>query len=485
MFACAFAMSSAPTSNSTSVLSRVSSSRTCMFTRSWDLMPGNSRIRTKSTARTIFVQPLLNVRAEAQSQSRQTEQSDPGFLSPSRVAAPPRIIISGAPASGKGTQCELIVQEFGVVHISTGDMLRAAVKNETPVGLEAKRYMDAGNLVPDELVISLLRARIEQKDCQERGWLLDGFPRTAVQARALDDAGVAPVAVVALNVDDDILVKRVVGRRLDPDTGAIYHVDFNPPPSDKPEIASRLIQRSDDTEDKARVRLATFHDNAKSIENHYSSILKHVDGSRSKNDVFQDVKAIITHAIHDPPSKSLSETGNDVTSAVDNVMAPSNITFTPTNKEFFVNLSENDPRKGSDGLGIPVAEFVRKAEEAYEEGYLATGDVNWSGQAGLDAPEKEGTSSYGDMLRRLDLIAGDFLALMFFAWIGRMSHGNASLNGSVVTTALPFLTGWFLCAPPLGAYRRSSMANVRTVFTSLLLPWIIAMPCGIALRGKC
>ena len=168
----------------------------------------------------------------------------------------PRILISGAPASGKGTQCEGIVSEYGVVHISTGDMLRAAVAEGTELGKEAKSYMESGKLVPDHLVTSLLKQRIVQEDCVKHGWLLDGFPRTAAQATVLSEENIIPDAVVVLDVDDETLVKRVVGRRLDPVTGKIYHVEFNPP--EEPGVEERLVQRSDDTEEKAKVRIDTY-----------------------------------------------------------------------------------------------------------------------------------------------------------------------------------------------------------------------------------
>lgn len=216
---------------------------------------------------------------------------------PTMSSAPPaplRVIINGAPASGKGTQCALIVAAYGLVHLSTGDMLRAAVAAGSDLGVAAKTFMDAGALVPDSLVIDLVIDRVRKGDCADRGWLLDGFPRTEAQALALDSAGVVPNAVVCLDVEDAMLVERVVGRRLDPESGSIYHVQFNPPPEG--EVADRCVQRSDDTEEKARSRLATFHQNSAAIENHYKRFVRHVDGSRSKESVFEDVGAILGEA---------------------------------------------------------------------------------------------------------------------------------------------------------------------------------------------
>ncbi|GMI01226.1 hypothetical protein TrST_g7007 [Triparma strigata] len=176
---------------------------------------------------------------------------------------PPRIIIAGAPASGKGTQCEMLVEKYDVVHLSTGDMLRAAVAAETDVGLQAKEVMESGNLVPDELITKIIVDRLAQPDCQSKGWLLDGFPRTRAQADSLAENGIVPHIFLLLNVPDEDIVARVTGRRLDPETGKIYHVTFNPPEDE--EIAARLTQRADDTEEKCRVRLSTYHENVVAI----------------------------------------------------------------------------------------------------------------------------------------------------------------------------------------------------------------------------
>ncbi|KAJ1476287.1 adenylate kinase-domain-containing protein, partial [Baffinella frigidus] len=145
------------------------------------------------------------------------------------AAGPKKIIISGAPASGKGTQCEFLVQKFGVVHISTGDALREqVVKAGTDLGKKAKGFMDSGGLVPDEVMIGIVNARLAEKDCVEKGWLLDGFPRTAAQAEAIKKGGHTADKFIILNVPDNILIERCVGRRTDPVTGKIYHTKFNP-----------------------------------------------------------------------------------------------------------------------------------------------------------------------------------------------------------------------------------------------------------------
>ena len=179
------------------------------------------------------------------------------------VVEAPKLIIAGAPASGKGTQCEMLIEKYGVVHLSTGDMLRAAVAAETEVGLQAKELMESGQLVGDDLITKVVTDRLAEPDCVAKGWMLDGFPRTRAQADALAAAGIVADAFVLLDVPDDDIVARVTGRRLDPETGKIYHLKFNPPEND--EVAARLTQRADDTEDKCRVRLATYQKNIKDI----------------------------------------------------------------------------------------------------------------------------------------------------------------------------------------------------------------------------
>jgi len=197
---------------------------------------------------------------------------------------PPQIMIGGATASGKGTQCERIVGKWGVKHISTGDLLRQAAQEGTPLGLEAKVYMDEGKLVPDALMINLVIDTLKSPICQERGWLLDGFPRTREQAVALTKAGFWPDTFILIDVPDNILVERVVGRRTDPVTGVIYHLKFKPPPDD---IFPRLSQRSDDTEVKISTRIAAFHNNISSIGDFYQDVLVRIDGNQGMEHVFQ------------------------------------------------------------------------------------------------------------------------------------------------------------------------------------------------------
>jgi len=197
------------------------------------------------------------------------------------------VIIAGAPASGKGTQCEVIKEKFGVVHLSTGDMLRAAVAAGTEVGKLAKDYMDNGKLVPDDVIIGVVKDRLCASDCKDKGWLLDGFPRTQAQANALAEAGVSADCFLFLDVPDDVLVERVVGRRTDPVTGKIYHMKFSPP--EDYEVRSRLVQRSDDTEEKVKVRLEQFHANVDAVKDSYMDIMVVIDGNRAPDAVSQDI----------------------------------------------------------------------------------------------------------------------------------------------------------------------------------------------------
>ncbi|MFQ6640141.1 hypothetical protein Gotur_016408 [Gossypium turneri] len=201
----------------------------------------------------------------------------PNFLvAASGKAEPLKVIISGAPASGKGTQCELITQKYGLVHIAAGDLLRAEVAAASENGKLAKEYMEKGELVPNEIVVMMVKERLLQPDSQQRGWLLDGYPRSSSQAAALEDYGIRPDVFILLDVSEDILVERVVGRRLDPLTGKIYHLKYSPPEND--EIASRLTQRFDDTEEKAcliflvKLRLRTHHQNVDAVLSLYKDI---------------------------------------------------------------------------------------------------------------------------------------------------------------------------------------------------------------------
>ncbi|XP_018816172.2 adenylate kinase, chloroplastic isoform X4 [Juglans regia] len=183
---------------------------------------------------------------------------------------PLKIMISGAPASGKGTQCELITQKYGLVHVAAGDLLRAEVAAGSENGRRAKQFMEKGQLVPDEIVVMMVKERLLRPDAHKNGWLLDGYPRSSSQATALKEFGFEPDLFILLDVAEDTLVERVVGRRLDPVTGKIYHLKYSPPETE--EIAARLTQRFDDTEEKVKLRLCTHHQNVEAVLSMYKDI---------------------------------------------------------------------------------------------------------------------------------------------------------------------------------------------------------------------
>src|SRR5256885_10622262 len=191
------------------------------------------------------------------------------FLLSSRTSM--KLILLGAPGAGKGTQATFICQKFGIPQISTGDMLRAAVKAGTPLGIAAKKVMDAGGLVSDDLIIGLVKERIAQPDCAN-GFLFDGFPRTIPQADALKTAGVKIDYVLEIDVPDEAIIERMSGRRVHVASGRTYHVKFNPP-----KVAGRddvtgdeLIQRDDDKEETVRKRLAVYHEQTEPLIAYYS-----------------------------------------------------------------------------------------------------------------------------------------------------------------------------------------------------------------------
>lgn len=199
----------------------------------------------------------------------------------------PIIVIAGPPAAGKGTQCARIKEKFGYVHISTGDILRENVKKGTDLGKKAKDFMDKGALVPSELIGDLVKDRLEQADIKEKGCLLDGYPRAPDQAELMKTAGIRVRKFLLVNVPDETLVERGVGRRLDPETGEIYHLKFRPPPED---IKDRLQHRSDDHEEPIRARLKTFHEQVDGVVPYFKEVLTEIDGTASPDDVFKKIQ---------------------------------------------------------------------------------------------------------------------------------------------------------------------------------------------------
>ncbi|MEE9424527.1 MAG: adenylate kinase [Methylococcales bacterium] len=182
-----------------------------------------------------------------------------------------KIILVGSPGSGKGTQAQFICKRYSIPQISTGDMLRAAVKAGSPLGLKVKSIMDSGALVSDDVILELIRERIQLPDCKN-GFLLDGFPRTLAQADGLAEMGISLHFVVVIDVDDEEIIKRLSGRRVHPDSGRIYHIEFNPPQNDgvDDETGEPLIQRDDDQVDVIKQRLEVYHQLTEPLINYYS-----------------------------------------------------------------------------------------------------------------------------------------------------------------------------------------------------------------------
>ena len=191
-----------------------------------------------------------------------------------------RIILLGGPGAGKGTQAGYLTEKYGIPQISTGDMLRAAVKAGTPLGLEAKKVMDSGGLVSDEIILGLVVERIAQPDC-EKGFLFDGFPRTVVQAEALKAKSIPVDAVVEIDVDDGEIIRRMSGRRVHLASGRTYHIVFNPPKVEgKDDVTGEpLIQRDDDQEETVRKRLTVYHDQTEPLIDYYTKWANSGDGA--------------------------------------------------------------------------------------------------------------------------------------------------------------------------------------------------------------
>lgn len=213
-----------------------------------------------------------------------------------------RIILLGAPGAGKGTQAQYLMNKFGIVQISTGDMLRAAISEGTETGLAAKKVMDAGQLVSDDIIIAIVKERIAKDDCAN-GFLLDGFPRTIPQADAMKENNIDVDHVLEFDVPDDVIVDRMGGRRVHPGSGRVYHVVYNPPKVEgkDDETGEELIIRKDDAEETVRKRLAVYHEQTEPLVAFYqkeaqegNSKFSKIDGTKPVEEVSAQLDAVFS-----------------------------------------------------------------------------------------------------------------------------------------------------------------------------------------------
>ncbi|NVK24536.1 MAG: adenylate kinase [Gammaproteobacteria bacterium] len=212
-----------------------------------------------------------------------------------------RIILLGAPGAGKGTQAQFLMNKYGIPQISTGDMLRAAIKEGTELGKEAKKVMDAGQLVSDELIIGLVKERIAKSDC-ENGFLLDGFPRTIPQADAMKEAGVSVDHCLEFDVPDEVIVDRMSGRRVHPGSGRVYHLVYNPPKVEgkDDETGEELVIRPDDEPETVRKRLGIYHEQTQPLVDYYkaeaeagNTSFASIDGTQAVEVVSEQLASIL------------------------------------------------------------------------------------------------------------------------------------------------------------------------------------------------
>ena len=210
------------------------------------------------------------------------------------------IMLFGAPGAGKGTQAKFIIDKYGIPQISTGDMLRAAISEGTEMGMEAKKFMDEGKLVPDSTIIGIIKDRLSQEDCK-KGFILDGFPRTLAQAEALEELlkelNMNLDKVISLNVPDELIVGRVVGRRVCPNCGASFHIENNPPKVEGKcdYCGSDLIIRKDDNKDTVEKRLSAYHEQTAPLFNFYSErgVMVELDGTKEINEIAKEIFNIL------------------------------------------------------------------------------------------------------------------------------------------------------------------------------------------------
>jgi len=207
-----------------------------------------------------------------------------------------KLILLGAPGAGKGTQAEILCKRFGVPSISTGNILRAAIKDGTPTGVQAKSYIDAGQLVPDEVIIGILNERLAQSDCA-KGYILDGVPRTIAQAQAMEESGIEIDAAVALEISEDEILRRMRGRRVCEACGSSFNMEAIPPRVEGicDNCGGKLIQRQDDTPETVHKRLEVYHKETKPLVGYYAErgLLRTVDVSDSKEGTFHRIMALL------------------------------------------------------------------------------------------------------------------------------------------------------------------------------------------------
>ena len=211
-----------------------------------------------------------------------------------------RILLLGPPGGGKGTQASYLIDQLNIPQISTGDMLREHVRNKTDLGLKAKEFMTSGSLVPDEVILGMMKERIVQDDCIQ-GYILDGFPRTMPQAIGLDnllkDINQSLDSVIVINVNDDNIVERMAGRRVHLSSGRVYHIKYNPPENDGKDNDTQedLVIREDDKEETVRKRLDIYHQETSPLISYYSDrdIVSHINGEADISDVSQSIREIL------------------------------------------------------------------------------------------------------------------------------------------------------------------------------------------------
>ena len=249
-----------------------------------------------------FATPVLQQQLPLLRKSRSTLETGGNAQTAAsfECSRPLRLIMTGPPAAGKGTQCAFLSSQYNLVHLSTGDMLRSEIRRETPLGLKIKTQMNQGSLVDDSLITELVHRRLQNDDCRSCGWILDGFPRTMSQAAALEQLGHEPDCIVNIEVSQQETLSRISQRRIDPITGKIYHLQHMPPPAATAASASgdgfspqQMVQRSDDVPEIAVKRFQDYLLHIEAVREYYKRRLVHVDGTRDVNEVSEMLKEVV------------------------------------------------------------------------------------------------------------------------------------------------------------------------------------------------